>query len=289
MPKIREKTLSNGQTVAYRSRADFDILVRELLDSDGMYLQHGIHLRDGDCIFDVGSNIGFFLLQLNRILSQGRVFCFEPIPDVFEVLQQNAAHHNHLEVTLHQVGLSRYDGSAEFTYFPRTSVASTMRPNSSAAYRRQSRLFVLAEMRNRGGLPALAASIIPSWCLYPVTELVRRYFQQSTQVSCRVCRLSTFLDEHPVDRIDLLKIDTEGAEEDVLAGIEPRHWPLVRQAVVEVHDGREGRARVERFLEDRGFSVAGRQLMTDVEHLHVIYARRRPGGTSDIRSVGSPS
>ena len=289
MSKIREQTLSNGQTVAYRSRADFDILARELLDSDGMYLQHGIHLRDGDCIFDVGSNIGFFLLQLNRILAEGRVFCFEPISDVFEVLQQNTARHNHLEVTLHEVGLSRYDGSAEFTYFPRTSVASTMRPNSSAAYRRQSRLFVLAEMRNRGGFLAIVASFIPSWCLYPVTELVRRYFQQSKRVSCRVCRLSTFLDEHPVNRIDLLKIDTEGAEEDVLAGIEPRHWLLVRQVVVEVHDGREGRARVERFLEDKGFSVAGRQLMPDVEHLHVIYARRRHDGNSDSPSPDSLS
>lgn len=274
MLKIREQTLSNGQTVAYRSRADFDILVRELLDSDGLYLQHGIRLRDGDCVFDVGSNIGFFLLQLNRILSQGRVFCFEPIPDVFEVLQQNAAQNNHLEVTLHEVGLSRHDGSADFTYFPRTSVASTMRPNSSAAYRQQSRLFILAEMRNRGGLLRVAASTIPSWCWYPVTELVRWYFQQSKRVSCRVCRLSTFLDEHPVNRIDLLKIDTEGAEEDVLAGIETRHWPLVRQVVVEVHDGREGRARVEKLLEDRGFSVAGTQLMPDVECLHVVYARR---------------
>ena len=37
-----------------------------------------------------------------------------------------------------------------------------------------------------------------------------------------------------VERIDLLKIDVEGAELDVLAGVEDEHWPLIRQISMEV-------------------------------------------------------
>ena len=44
------------------------------------------------------------------------------------------------------------------------------------------------------------------------------------------------IDEFAIDRIDLLKIDCEGAEFDVLQGIDPHHWPRVRAVVAEVHD-----------------------------------------------------
>jgi len=275
MPAIRQSTLPNGQVVAYRSRADFDILAREFIDdSHGMYLEHGISLRDGDCVFDVGANIGFFLLQLNRVLAHGRVFCFEPIPEIFEVLQLNAGRHNHLDCSLHNVGLSSSDGSATFTYFPRTSVASTMQQDTTAEFRRQSRRFILHEMQARGGLLGMAAKAAPEWCWYPVTEVVRRYFQRAQHVTCRLQSLSSFIDSHAVDRIDLLKIDTEGAEEKVLAGIDSRHWPLIRQAVVEVHSGIDGRRRVENTLSSKGFHVIARQLLPRVEHLHVVFARR---------------
>ena len=285
MQAIRESTLPNGQVVAYRSRTDFDILAREFIDdSRGMYLGNGIHLRDGDCVFDVGANIGFFLLQLNRVLKRGRVFCFEPIPEIYEVLQLNAAHHNHLDCTLHNIGLSSADGSAQFTYFPRTSVASTMQQDTSAEFCRHSRRFILHEMQARGGMLRLAATVVPEWCWYPVTEIVRRYFQHAQHVTCRLQSLSSFIDIHSVDRIDLLKIDTEGAEDKVLAGIDSRHWPLIRQAVVEVHSGIDGRCRVEKLLASHGFDVLGRQLLPRVEHLHVVYATR----PEERRSSGEP-
>ena len=84
MPRIHECTLSNGRSIFFRSKVDVDILSRELLQDDNLYLRNGITISDGDCVFDVGANIGFFLLFLNQMASKGRIFCFEPIPDVFE-------------------------------------------------------------------------------------------------------------------------------------------------------------------------------------------------------------
>jgi hypothetical protein len=56
-----------------------------------------------------------------------------------------------------------------------------------------------------------------------------------------VRQLSSIIDELAITTMDPLKIDVEGAEEEVLEGIEERHWPVIRQAVVEVHRGMESR------------------------------------------------
>lgn len=51
---------------------------------------------------------------------------------------------------------------------------------------------------------------------------------------CEVRTLSHVIREERVERVDLLKVDVEGAELDVLDGIEPEHWPMMRQIAVEI-------------------------------------------------------
>lgn len=274
MPKIKKCKLANGQEVYCRSKTDVDLLSRELLSDDNLYLRHGLAIQDGDCIIDVGANIGFFLLYLNRVLREGKVYAFEPIPEIQEVLHRNAEQHNHLNLRLFDCGLSRQAGEATFTYFPRTSVASTMYPDSSAAFRHNSRRFVLQEMRGRSHLLRAALAVTPEWLWFPLTEAIRRYFQATQQVTCELRRLSDIIREEHIDRIDLLKVDTEGAEEDVLAGLDPPDWERIRQAVVETHHGVESAMRMERLLRDRGFKTVREPAVPGVDHLHLVFARR---------------
>jgi FkbM family methyltransferase len=58
------------------------------------------------------------------------------------------------------------------------------------------------------------------------------------------------------DRIDLLKVDVEGAEIEVVSGGDPSDWAKVRRVVLEYHDTfRPGsRDHVASALRDRGFS-----------------------------------
>jgi hypothetical protein len=94
-------------------------------------------------------------------------------------------------------------------------------------------------------------------------------------VTCRLVRLSDVIDQEQVTRIDLLKIDVEGAEFDCMAGIESRHWPLVRQAIIEVHEGEEACERMDRLLIEQGFQTHRFQQAPDVFSRHwLIYARR---------------
>ncbi len=274
MSKILQCELANGMDVFYRSKVDVDILSRELLKDDNLYLRHGITIEPGDCVFDVGANIGFFILFLNKLISEGTIFSFEPIPDIFEVLRLNAELHNRLTLRLMNCGLSQQAGQAEFAYCPRTSVASTMYPDTSADYRRSSRRFVLEEMRQFHPALRKAIDVTPAWFWYPLTECLRAYYQSTRKVVCQLRKLSDVIREEQVNAIDLLKIDTEGAEEDVLGGIDEEHWPIIRQAVVEVHDGHEGRIRMEELLQSHGFQTASEPVVPGVDHLFVVYARR---------------
>lgn len=276
MPGMKQIQLANGQTVFYRSKIDLDILSRELLSDDHLYLKHGIALHDGACVLDVGANIGFFLLSLNRILKRGRVLAFEPVPEIFEVLERNATAHNHLDTKLYACGLSKAPGQATFSYFPRTSVASTMYPDTSKEFKRNSRKFVRHEISSRNRLMRRLSAVTPEWFWYPLTETVRRFYHATRQVTCQLRTLSDIVDEENLECIDLLKVDTEGAEEDVLAGLSDGHWPRVQQAVVEVHKGIESLTRMEHFLQSRGFATTSEQVLPGVDHLHVIFALRSP-------------
>lgn len=54
-----------------------------------VYLQH---LRKGDHVLDIGSNLGYYALLAGRaIRPTGRVLGFEPAPDVFPILERNVA------------------------------------------------------------------------------------------------------------------------------------------------------------------------------------------------------
>jgi precorrin-6B methylase 2 len=57
--------------------------------SDQQYIRNNIVVREGDCIFDVGANIGLFTLFINQIQRDLRIFAFEPIEQVFAVLDAN--------------------------------------------------------------------------------------------------------------------------------------------------------------------------------------------------------
>ena len=83
--------LSNGMEVACLQRHDAPIVHAEV----EAYFRHGIQVREGDTIFDVGANIGLFALSvLSRCNQNARVYAFEPLPPILEVLRANARRHD---------------------------------------------------------------------------------------------------------------------------------------------------------------------------------------------------
>jgi FkbM family methyltransferase len=266
--------LPNGLSVDSLNNNDTLMVYRDIFEDD-CYRRHGVTIADGDCILDVGANTGLFILYLNEILADARIYAFEPVPATFGVLRRNMARHNHLPIELFNVGLSRRSGPAAFTHYPRMSNASTMYPDDSARAAQRGRDYVIGRI---GDLPRLLAcwlALLPMPLKNFVAERVRKHYLKSQAVTCELRTLSEFLAEHRIPRVDLLKIDAERSEQPILAGLAEDDWPKIRQLVVEVHEGDDATLAMVDLLRHRGFRAAVEPNPT-FSSLALVYATR-PG------------
>src|SRR5262245_40962461 len=90
------------------------ILYREIV-TERTYERHGIGVRAGDVVFDVGANVGLFAIHLARTTPGARVHAFEPIPPLFDALTKNLAEHAP-GARAYNVGLADRDGEAVFEF-----------------------------------------------------------------------------------------------------------------------------------------------------------------------------
>jgi hypothetical protein len=265
--------LPDGLVVNAANRFEANVLYREMF-VERSYFRHGITLPPDGCVVDVGANIGMFALFLARHHPGLTVHMLEPLPSTFALLERNLAEAAAgPRFRAHRLGLSREAGTAAFELDPEGSFAASMRPD-----------VVLGSMRPGAGpddwaeavlldLPrvfpdsALArgasASLRHAWSRRPALLAARLALAAAERgkaarlrtVVCPVTRLSDFLRAQEIEAVQLLKIDVEGAEMDVIEGIDERDWPRVEQLVVEVHD-QDGRVeRLAGLLRARGFST----------------------------------
>jgi amino acid adenylation domain-containing protein/FkbM family methyltransferase len=253
-PPSGTQRLPNGWAVYHQNRYETDYLYREIVERDS-YLQHDIWLADDACVLDVGANIGLFTLHAAARCPRGHVYAFEPLAPVCETLRRNVALHQ-APATIFEIGLGAGEQTEEFTYYPRCSMMSGLRRYADGA----PPIDVARQMLLN--VPSNETVAAATFLAEADDVLTARFAPQRTTVSLR--RLSDVIDEQAIARIDLLKIDVEGAELDVLAGIDARHWPRVAQVVMEVHDQpgtpTAGQLRaVTSLLEERGFTVTAEQ------------------------------
>ncbi|MBQ1074993.1 amino acid adenylation domain-containing protein [Micromonospora sp. C31] len=244
-----------------------------------VYLRDGIVLRRGATVFDVGANIGMFSLFVHAVCPDATIHAFEPVPSVVAALRRNVEEFG-VPATVHPVGLSTAPGQVSFTYYPGYSMMSGQAAYADPAAEVAVIKRFLANERDAGESDR-------DTLLERVDELLAERFD-GAEVTVDVRPLSEVIDEVAPERIDLLKIDVQRAEADVLAGLEERHWPLVAQVAMEVHDavGTDTEGRLDELIalfEDRGFDVVTRQddLLTGTDR-HTLHAVR-PGYAADPR------
>lgn len=141
------------------------------------------------------------------------------------------------------------------TFYPDSPGESTTRPKERAAQRAALAAAATAAIASEtaaiqhdrvrnlptGAVEALATELAAGDCV-------------GEELQCPLTTLSSVVSRAKLKRIDVLKIDVEGAELDVLSGLELDDWHKVARVVVEVHDvdGRLG--LVIALLHSRGFS-----------------------------------
>jgi 31-O-methyltransferase len=253
---IRRLSLPDGLEVFSLNADETRFVHREVFGSR-CYLQHGISLTKGDCVFDVGANIGLATIFFHRECEGVRIFAFEPSPRACECLRANIELHG-ADARVFECGLSSVRGTAEFTFYPANSVMSGFHADVET-----DRTATKTYMVNSGVAPTDADRLLG-------------FKFKKTSFLCPLRTLSDVVDEEGVPRIDLLKVDVEKSERDVLGGIRGNHWGIIRQAVIEVHDENGALHEVQELLAKHGFELTIEQdPLLKGTNLCTVFASRR--------------
>lgn len=294
MPLIE---LPNGLAIRAANRREALGLYHEIVATNS-YLQHGIEVHDGSCVFDVGAHVGLFSVHLLSRYQRLQLYAFEPIPWSFNMLQENTRRvAGESRVTVCNIGLADQDGEAFFQFHSSMTALATMRADDvRAAMRRGAGVAAwagaaVACLEQLSMVPHRAARVAQRALEVPVLRLPvlglfrvgfwcfeRRARARCRPVRCRLRTASQVIREHAIEAIDLMKIDTEGSELDVLAGVEEQDWPKIRSLVVEVHDVDGRLNRVEGLLRSRGYQTVVAPNEFQLQALWgtaVVYATRR--------------
>ena len=259
-------TLNDGQRVHCIQRAEARVLDQHVSG----YFNHGVALRDGDIVLDVGANVGVFALRAVTRFPNVKVYAFEPVPSIFAALDANARDFGGGRLIPLNFGTSNAPGELRFTYFPRSPALSTSAPE---VWEQNPGVFADAVKGAAASSDLWYARLVPGF----LSGLIAKYLRGGGQeVVCPLRTLSQVIREQNIPRIDLLKVDCEGAELATLQGIEDEHWPLIRQVVAEVYDQDDRLNVVREMLLSRGLS----QITIEQERgfeglpLHNIFAVR---------------
>lgn len=141
------------------------------------------YLRDGMTVFDVGANIGELTLLFSRFAGSGVVHAFEPGKECFERLSSVCRAANLRNVHLNKCALADVEGKRNLHVYDDTHL----------------------------GWNSLARRPLQNYGIEVSPPKVEEISATTIDVHCV---------ERVVERIDLLKIDVEGAEFQVMRGAE---------------------------------------------------------------------
>ncbi len=141
------------------------------------------HIFEGNVSWDLGTERGWFtLLMANLVGSMGRVDSFEAFPPNFKKLQKNIELNNFSWVHFNNIAIS--DKTSKMYFVPPsdeiTNYVSFLQDNSGVGY------------------------------------LTDRMTEKSLEI--RTTSIDEYVEQHPVERLDMMKIDIEGAELSAILG-----------------------------------------------------------------------
>ncbi len=274
-PKAADKLyqLPNGMVVCHNNKNETDLVYFEIFE-DLTYLKYGIEINAGDVVVDVGANIGLFSLFVGNHFPGTKIYSFEPVAPVYEVLKVNLSLYD-IQATPFNAGMGDKREKVTFQYYPNNTVLSGRFGSADE------KVNVKKYVQNRAAFDRLSISDDQIDALIEERVL-------SEEVECELTALSDFIREQSLTCIDLLKIDAEKSELNIIRGIREEDWRKIKQVLIEVHDIGDSISEIEFILRAQGFQVQRDQddLLQGTD-IYNLYASRKP--LKDKHAVLTPA
>lgn len=190
----------NSHPVFYRPGTSDYGLIYEILVLKGKKAEYYVPTEIAPtAILDIGANIGVTSVWLTKKFPAAKIYAFEPLPENFNILLKNTSPYPN--ITALNYGLGDKDGEFEF--------------------------YENEDDANKGG-----------GSIYKIRSDESRYGTNTndrgpTKINIR--NTSNALSENDIGHIDILKIDTEGAEFDILSSIPENILDSTKWIMGELH------------------------------------------------------
>jgi amino acid adenylation domain-containing protein/non-ribosomal peptide synthase protein (TIGR01720 family)/FkbM family methyltransferase len=261
--------LPNGLPVLSSNGNEVKFLYKEIF-KDASYLKHGITLPADACVMDIGANVGFFSVFLNVLSEDIRVYSFEPIPEVFNMLAANRSLYN-IKGKAFKLALLDKEDELEFVYYPQMTILSGIGED-----RNKVKEVVRSYVENSENESLGTAEI----------DALLEMKLESRKITIQAKTLSQVIAEEKIEQIHLLKVDVENSEHLVIGGLAAADWDRIENIIIEVHDVDGRLDKMKALLEEKGFqaNIEKENLLSKDDVLYNIYAlrNRQPKGLSSL-------
>jgi FkbM family methyltransferase len=216
-----------------------------------VYFRNGVSLAKGDCVWDIGANIGLFTIFVQENFEEILVHAFEPSPRIFQILEANTSRYGE-RVMAHCHGIAGQEREATFTFYPHYSIMSGFHADEQHDGRTLRSGILQQRHQRHPDRPDLEDRLLE--------RMVESALDEKQEYVCHLRTISELIKTTSTEEIALLKIDAEGSEWDILSGIRDEHWPAIRQIVLEIH-GRDSNlaTQIVKLIAARGFHVTVEQ------------------------------
>ena len=244
--------LPGGFSVAHLNKSETDIFYDEVFIRQ-RYFRNGITVENGDCILDVGANIGLFALFVSRLRQNLRVICLESDSEAMSCLTSNAETWcPEIKCFPFEIGHERE--SVEEAFFQGLSgLVDDTTVRSRRAFKAP------AQQRN----DRFIEEVDRAREISPDVKFDERHDGWQT--------LTDVIASEQLKQVDLLKISSDGSELDLLHSLTIDDWSKIRQVIVRALR-QENLKEVAALLQRHGFKVRIEASTSEANEATYLYA-----------------
>lgn len=159
-------------------------------------------------VIDIGAHKGETLEIFNKNFNLGKIFCFEPNKELFQILKKKKKNLEEV-IEIFNCGVGQKNETKELNIFQDSSSSSFNNLNEDTDYFKRKKKILSFFSKNDSFL--------------------------KKKQSIKIINLSDFIRKKKINTIDILKIDTEGYELNILKGLEQKNLRNIKFIFFEHH------------------------------------------------------